>query len=126
MKDIDRKIREALAEDDADLLDRLGAQESLPEMMAGVFHGRPLWITVIGYVFIFVFLGIAIWSVFRFFDATGVRDQIFWAAAFLYSGMAVAFLKIWFWLEMQKNSVIREVKRVELQIALLARRMTDD
>ena len=124
MKDIDRKIREALAEDDAELFDKLGAQEPLPEMMAGVFRGRPLWLTVIGQVFIFAFLGIAIWSVFRFFDATAVRDQIFWAAAFLYSGISVAFLKIWFWLEMQKNSVIREVKRVELQIAQLARRLT--
>ena len=33
-----------------------------------------------------------------------------------------AFLKVWWWMEMQKNSIIREVKRVELQVASLASR----
>jgi hypothetical protein len=34
----------------------------------------------------------------------------------------VAILKIWFWMEMHKNAVLREVKRLELQIARLAAR----
>lgn len=29
----------------------------------------------------------------------------------------VMFIKVWFWLEMQTNRVLREVKRVELLIA---------
>ena len=28
-------------------------------------------------------------------------------------------VKIWFWLELLRNSVTREVKRLELQVALL-------
>ena len=123
MKDLDQKIREALAEDDTELFDKLAARESLPEMLLGVFRGRPLWITWLGQLFIFVFFGLAIWSVFQFFDASVLVDQIMWATLFLYCGMAVAFLKLWFWLEMQKNSIIREVKRVELQVAQLARRL---
>jgi len=29
-------------------------------------------------------------------------------------------LKLWFWMQMDKNTVIREVKRLELQVATLA------
>jgi hypothetical protein len=30
------------------------------------------------------------------------------------SFLMVSFLKVWFWLEMQSNRLLREVKRVEL------------
>jgi hypothetical protein len=29
----------------------------------------------------------------------------------------VGFLKIWFWLRMESNRILREIKRLELQIA---------
>ncbi|MEE8169622.1 MAG: DUF6768 family protein [Phycisphaerae bacterium] len=38
---------------------------------------------------------------------------------------AVAMLKIWYWMEMQRIVVMREIKRVELQIARLAARIRD-
>ena len=31
----------------------------------------------------------------------------------------VAFMKVWFWMRMESNRVIRELKRLELQIAHL-------
>ena len=32
-------------------------------------------------------------------------------------------LKIWFWMEIQRNSVVREIKRLELQVANLSRQL---
>jgi hypothetical protein len=37
--------------------------------------------------------------------------------------LAVAMLKMWFWMEMQRIAVTREVKRVELLTAKLLERM---
>ena len=36
--------------------------------------------------------------------------------------LAVAMLKMYFWMEMNKNVTLREVKRLELQIARLVSR----
>lgn len=37
--------------------------------------------------------------------------------------MAVGVLKIWFWMQMDKVSLLREIKRMELQIARLTQRI---
>lgn len=47
-------------------------------------------------------------------------NQIAWSVCFLFSNMAVAMMKLWFWMQMDKNVVIREMKRLELQVATLA------
>jgi hypothetical protein len=36
--------------------------------------------------------------------------------------LGVAMLKMYFWMEMNKNMLLREVKRLELQVARLASR----
>ena len=38
---------------------------------------------------------------------------------------AIAGMKVWYWLELNKNAVTREIKRLELQIARLASRIKD-
>ena len=48
-----------------------------------------------------------------------------WAAACIVCVSAVSMLKIWYFLEMNKNAVTREIKRLELQIARLAGRIKD-
>jgi hypothetical protein len=34
-------------------------------------------------------------------------------------------MKIWYWLELNKNAVTREIKRLELQVARLSARMRE-
>jgi hypothetical protein len=34
-------------------------------------------------------------------------------------------IKLWTWLQMQKNSILREMKRVEYQIAVLMEKISD-
>jgi len=61
-----------------------------------------------------------VYSAVRFFGAETTRTQIAWSVGFLTSNMVVAMMKMWFWMQMDKNTVIREVKRLELQVATLA------
>jgi hypothetical protein len=70
-----------------------------------------------------VFLGLSLFALYGFFHADGTRTLIAWASGFLWSSLAVAMLKIWFWMEIQKNSVVREIKRLELQVANLSRQL---
>ena len=43
-----------------------------------------------------------------------------WGGASALGFAGLALVKVWFWMEMQKNAIMREVKRLELQVASLA------
>ena len=94
-------------------------EESLFDMTAQLFRGRALHITILVVVLVFAFMGLMVYSAVRFFDATEVKDLILWAVLFMYGSLAVAMLKLWTWMDMHKNSVTREIKRLELQMARL-------
>jgi hypothetical protein len=43
-----------------------------------------------------------------------------WGAASALAFAGISLIKVWFWLELQKNAIVREVKRLEVQVASLA------
>lgn len=117
---IDDKIRRALAEDDKWIDVGPVREQGIFEMMLGMYRGRLLWLNLIVSVFQLLFMVLAIWSAFSFFDATEVREQIMYATLFLWGVGVTGMFKIWFWMVMNRNSMIREVKRLELQVAELS------
>ena len=54
--------------------------------------------------------------------AVEVREVVAWSVGAILAMLGVAMLKMYFWMEMNKNVVLREVKRLELQIARVAAR----
>ena len=112
----DQQIKDALRDNSFD-------QPGIIEMAASNFRGRNLFMSVITTTVSIVMLTVMVWSAVRFFNATEVRDMIMYAVIFLYLSGAVMMLKLWFWLMMIRYSIVREVKRVELQVSMLTQRM---
>ena len=56
----------------------------------------------------------------RFLQAEELAEMLRWGAASALAFAGLALVKVWFWLELQKNAVVREVKRLEVQVASLA------
>lgn len=125
MNDLDRKIREALRKEDAELFEELGDEPSLFDMAMEIFRGRNRWLTLLTAFWGVVFMVLGVLSAFRFFNAEETRDMLMWAVAFVFCMGAVSMMKIWSWMEINRNFVTREIKRVELQIARLAGRIKD-
>jgi hypothetical protein len=122
MNEIDRKIREALSPHEAELLGPLD-EPSVWDQVKEMFQGKLCWasmLVVIGGVVSLVFLVV---SAVYFFQAEGVREMLAWAGGFGLSLIAVSFCRLWFWLIMHRNTVVREVKRVELLVARLPSRL---
>ncbi len=84
--------------------------------------GRTWWFNLIGVPVMLAFLGVAVWAGIRFFEASETRGMILWAVVFLFSAQSIGLLKLWYWMLLNRNSVTREVKRLELQVARLAAR----
>ena len=119
MTEFDDKIRQAL-QAESDNVWKDVEEQGLFEQALDVMRGKHRFLTVISNVVMAVFFVVMVYFVVRFFDAQTTRTQIAWSVGFLASNMVVAMLKLWFWMQMDKNTVIREVKRLELQVATLA------
>ncbi len=88
--------------------------------IAETFRGRFRWLAWLAVFYRIVFLMIAVIAAIQFFRVDGTRELIAYATLFLISIMATAFIKLWYWMLLIKNSMIREIKRLELQVAKLS------
>lgn len=123
MKDLDEKIRAALQEEDAELFEKLGEESSLHQMIGDTFRGKMRVFAWLVTLEILVFTGLGVFTAIRFFEANDVQDQLSWGGGFALCLFAIVALKLWWWMEMNKHALLRELKRVELQIARLAQRL---
>ena len=119
-ENIDQLIRAALSTEEAEVYDKLG-EPSLIEEAFSVLNGRAKYINWMVVFFSFVFFLITIYAGFQFFAAAETKELLMWAVIFIISASGVSMLKMWYWMEMNKNATIRELKRVELQVAHLAK-----
>ncbi len=123
MKDLDKKIQEALRNEDAELFEEFSAEPSIFEMLMETFRGRYRWLSVMVVFWSVVFMVLGVLSAIKFFNAEATRDMLLWAAACVICISGVSMMKVWYWMELNKNALTREIKRLELQIARLAARI---
>ena len=122
MDELDRKIREALPADVAALLGP-PVEAPLGQQVRELFQGRLRGVSVLVAAGGAAFAIFTVVSAVCFFRAENTKEMIAWAGGFGLGLIAVSFSRLWFWLLGDRNAVLREVKRVELQLALLAARL---
>ena len=120
MNNLDQAIRQSLSAEDAALFDRLGADEALHRKVLATFEGRLRWFNATGWIVGFVLFGVTCVLTWQFVQAQDVRDMLRWGAAAAIAVTGLALIKVWFWMELQKNDIVRELKRLEEQVASLA------
>ena len=125
MRDIDKTIRAALQEEDRELFDQYGGEQTLLEMVFDTFKGQQRWLKIVMFIDILIFTAMAVICAFQFFDAETTKGLIGWSVGFVCCCLGTMMLKLWWWAQMDKNGITREIKRVELQIARLAARMKE-
>lgn len=119
MEEIDKLIKEALTQDEAKFYDELGEQNVL-EKFGGIFKGKMGWLVVIMNIMVFVFLAVLIYCSIQFLDSEATNDLIKWGVGIFICLIMMSMLKVYFWMQMDKNDVLRELKRLELQISALS------
>ena len=122
-RDLDDLIREALSAEDAEALEGL-EDRSAVELLTEVFRGRQRLYAIGGVVINLVFVLIGVAAAVAFAGAQDTRTMLLYAGAAALSFAIVIAVKIWYWLEMTRLALTREVKRVELQVVQLARKIS--
>ena len=122
MSKLDDAIRQALSREDAALLEGLGADQPLHSQLMETFKGKLAWMNIVGWIAGFAVAAVMFYCVWQFVNAAEIRDMLMWGGGAALATAGLVLIKIWFWMEMQKNSVVREIKRLELQVARLSAR----
>lgn len=121
MSDIDQRIRDALDAETADLMDEFGEQ-GLFAQLGGLFKGKLGWFSIIVMIIGTVVTVAGLYAAWKFIKSDDVGTMIQWGALAWALFQTQMMLKLWSWMRMETNRNIREVKRLELQVArLLAR-----
>ena len=120
---LDDRIKREL-ENEAESIDEiLNDKQGLFDMVAGSFKsGLGRWVVLINIVILIV-TGLMIWSGYEFFVATELDGRIFWGVCLAVSATAQIAMKQWVWMEMNRSSLLREIKRVEIAVAKLANKV---
>ena len=117
---VDRIIREALEQKEAEDILSYSGDPGLFELMGSTFRGRLRWVVIMGIVMSLVYFGIGIFCAVKFAGAVEMKETIGWAGGVLICMMIVIAHKQWYWGEMTRRALSRDIKRLQLQVAELA------
>lgn len=117
--DIDRKIKAELDNEAAEI-DRITLDEKgVFGMLSGVYRGGMRRWVMVGAAGVMVLTVLLVWSAWRFFTAAETADLVFWGVIFVIALHAQVAMKMWIWMEMNRSSLLREIKRLELAVERL-------
>ncbi|MEW5983615.1 MAG: DUF6768 family protein [Acidobacteriota bacterium] len=116
--DVDRLIRESLEAEGIKALDGLG-EPGLPDMVTEVFRGRLRWYGGMFLAMILLCTAAGLFCGLQFLRTEEVPAMLRWGAGLFLCTVAAMGGKNWYWMQMERLAMTREVKRVELLVAQL-------
>ena len=123
MEDIDKLIKETLTQEEAKFYEQLEEQNAF-QMILGIFSGKMKWLIIIMNIMTLVFFGFFVYCVIQFFNTEVTNELIKWGIGSIAFLFGVSLMKMFAWMQMDKNALLRELKRLELQISSLSGKMS--
>ena len=124
MEEIDELIKETLSKEESAFYDSL-EEQNIFGMLLGLFKGKNAWILVATNVMILVFFGLFIYCCIQFFDTASTPELLKYGFGSIMFLLSIAMLKIFAWMQMDKNAILREMKRLELQVMSLSSKLEE-
>ena len=123
--EIDKLIEETLSAEDRELLDQYGAERGFFAEALSSFRGQSAWVIWLIYITQIVFFGIGVYLAWHFFEAQDVIIALRYGLSALLMFLMGAIMKGGMGMRIESNRVIHEVKRLELQVAILKAKAVD-
>ena len=120
MSNIDEKIRQALTEEDKRAIEATGNDAGLFDLMAMSFSGKQAWLTYYMYIMGFAVFFAGLYFLRQFFIAPEIKTSLGWMLAIIACLMVMVIIKVIAWLQMIKQELMRDIKRLEMRVMLLA------
>lgn len=118
-ENVDRIIREALSQKETEDLLTYSGDPGLFELMGSTFRGRLKWVVMLSFVMGAVYFAACIYCAVQFYHAIEVKESIAWGGGVLLCMLIVIAHKQWYWMEMTRRALSRDIKRLQLQMAAM-------
>ncbi len=116
-EEIDEMIKKALSQEEARFYEELDEQD-LSAQFLGLYKGKLKWITLYATIMQLAMTVVMFYCIYQFFMVDTVKELVFWGFCGLFMGFSVSMIKVFHWMQMNKNSIVREIKRIELQMSV--------
>jgi len=94
-------------------------EDTIRSMLSELYSRKMAAVTAVMWVIGVLFLAAAVYSAVAFFGTPETKGQILYATVFICSFYAIGLIKIFAWQMLHRNSIKREIKRLERRIAEL-------
>lgn len=122
MSKLDDAIHQQLSKEDAEFLARFEKEPSSAAQMLGIFKGPFAWVSYMFFAAALLVGPLMVFAVWKFIVTEDLRAMLQWGALALFGLLVLMTIRIWFWVEVQTNRVVREIRRLQLQVARAATR----
>ncbi len=124
MEEIDELIKDTLTQEEAKFYDEL-EEQNVFEMILGIFKGKNAWIIILMNIITLIAFGFFVYCAIQFFNTEETNELIKWSVLGIFCMLMVSMLKLFAWLQMDKNAILREMKRLELQVSSIASKLSE-
>jgi hypothetical protein len=118
MNKVDELIGRALTEEDRALLDRHAEPGYLAQAF-GLFRGPQAWVMWVVNAAAGIAFVAGAYAVWRMFGAIDALAAVKWGVLSLFLFQVTTLCKVFMGTRLEANRMLREVKRIELQVSLL-------
>jgi len=124
MEEIDQLIKDTLSKEEAAFYDSL-EEQNLFDMVVGLFKGKNAWLLITTNIVTIVFFAFFVYCFIQYLSVDSAEEIMKWGIGSLMLLLSISMLKIYAWMQMDKNAILREMKRLELQVMSLSGKMAD-
>ncbi len=121
MNELDARIRAVLSS--ATTLPENPESPKLTDEILATFQGRHSWLLKWGAVKMGAAMILIFLCSYQFFQAETTMAMVGYAAAVTICSVAYASIFLFIWVQMNHNTTVREIKQLELKIALLSNQL---
>ncbi|CCQ10512.1 hypothetical protein PALB_13790 [Pseudoalteromonas luteoviolacea B = ATCC 29581] len=115
---IDKQIQDALNQENEQMKGILSIDDGLFTMLGQTYQSRMrFWIvyaTALALIISIAFL----YCGYQFYIATDVTDKVFWGVWFMVGLMMQIATKLWIFMEMNRQSILREIAHLEHRLTI--------
>ena len=115
MEEIDHLIKDTLSKEEAAFYDSLEEQNNF-EKILGLFKGKNAWFLILTNIMTLLFFGLFVYCCIQFFNVDTTKELMKWGFGSIMFLLSMSMLKIYAWMQMDKNAILREMKRLELLV----------
>jgi len=122
MRNVDELIDEALDAEERELLRSIGDEPGFVERMLGMTGPEIVWMVWVMMIFQTLMFAAGLYTAWMFFEAADPVTQLRWGLPAVVLLLMALLVKLAVPPAIQTKRLMRELKRIELQVASLARR----